>query len=113
MTAFKKIYSSKKKKIVFIAFYNKIQYFIVKYYKILRSTNLNSSVNQAVPHHRTDENVTPTSPETRTCNLCVTSSAVKRLIASKIKLCLHNIRVCTVYIYYVYINKYKHMHVYI
>ncbi len=31
-------------------------------------------------------------------------SAVKRLIASKIKVCLHNLCVCTVYIYFVYIK---------
>ncbi len=53
-----------------------------------------------------------------------TMSAVKRLIASKIKcFCLHNMRVCAVYIYFVYIkthtysiyfeNIYMYLHVYI
>ncbi len=40
-------------------------------------------------------------------------SAVKRLIASKINksFCLHNISVCTVYIYYVYINTHTCMYI--
>ncbi len=36
------------------------------------------------------------------------SSAVKRLIASKIKVFVYIIYVCTVYIYYVYINTHTH-----
>ncbi len=38
-------------------------------------------------------------------------NAGQRLIASKIKVFVYIINVCTVYIYYVYIN--THMHVYI
>ncbi len=39
-------------------------------------------------------------------------SAVKRLIASKIKVCLHNICMCAVYIYYAYINTHTRMYIF-